>query len=202
MDLSQTPGTLDDDEVAVPCRRSWLQTRSVSGYANAGGFANSSFRHTSTVTQQVFEEYNEMIQDTAYNLEIQLQRIEEKVGSVNTTLQGGQPAVLVEQPRERLDSSNFDRGPDRETLWFVKEAEIANQGLELCTQVSKQLPTQTIHIIDEAICEGNSSQVVVTTLADLFVVGKVKAKKNSSQLVGSMDSNTLLALVKQHYGSG
>ena len=31
MDLSQTPGTLDDDEVAVPCRRSWLQTRSVSG---------------------------------------------------------------------------------------------------------------------------------------------------------------------------
>jgi hypothetical protein len=173
-------------------------------YGNAGGFANSSFRHTSTVTQQVVEEYNEMIQDTAYNLAIQLQRIEEKVGSVatNTTLQGGQPAVLAEQSQERLDSSDFDRGPDRETLWLVKEAEIANQGLELCTQVSKQLPTQTIHIIDEAICEGNSSQVVVTTLADLFVVGKVKAKKNSSQLVGSMDSATLMALVKQHYGSG
>jgi hypothetical protein len=144
-----------------------------------------------------------MIKDTAYNLEIQLQRIEEKVGSVatKTTLQGGQPAVLAEQTRERLHSSNFESGSDRETSWFVKETEIANQGLKLCVQVSKQLSTQTIHIIDEAICEGNSSQVVVTTLADLFRVGKVKASKNSSQLVGSMDSNTLLALAKQHYGS-
>jgi hypothetical protein len=127
-----------------------------------------------------------MIKDTAYNLELQLQRIEEKVGSLatNTTLQGGQPAVLKEEPRERLDSSSFDRSPDRETLWLVKDTEISNQGFELCKQVSKQLSTQTTHIINEAICEGNSSQIVVTTLADLSVVGTVKAKKNSSRFYG------------------
>ncbi len=31
MDLSQTPGTLDADDVAVPCRRSGCRLRSVSG---------------------------------------------------------------------------------------------------------------------------------------------------------------------------
>ncbi|KAH6715070.1 hypothetical protein DL95DRAFT_361682 [Leptodontidium sp. 2 PMI_412] len=35
--------------------------------------------HTSRLTQQVVGEYNEMVKDTAYNLEIRLQRIDEKM---------------------------------------------------------------------------------------------------------------------------
>jgi hypothetical protein len=37
MDLSsQTPGTLDDDELRIPCCRSWLQSRLVSGDGGDG----------------------------------------------------------------------------------------------------------------------------------------------------------------------
>jgi hypothetical protein len=36
-------------------------------------------RHTSKISHKVLQEYNEMIRDTAYNLELHLQRIEEKM---------------------------------------------------------------------------------------------------------------------------
>ncbi|KAG5296844.1 hypothetical protein I7I48_05788 [Histoplasma ohiense] len=35
--------------------------------------------HTLTVSHQVLQEYNEMIQDTVYNLEVHLQQINEKI---------------------------------------------------------------------------------------------------------------------------
>ncbi|KAF7920156.1 uncharacterized protein EAE97_011497 [Botrytis byssoidea] len=40
--------------------------------------------HTSRLTQQVFEEYGEMVKDTAYNLEIRLQRIDEKMAVLSS----------------------------------------------------------------------------------------------------------------------
>jgi hypothetical protein len=49
-----------------------------------------SARHTSKVSQKVLQDYNEMIQTTAYNLEIQLRRIDERIkqltaGNSNTS---------------------------------------------------------------------------------------------------------------------
>ena len=39
--------------------------------------------HTSKISHQVLQEYNEMIQDTAYNLELRLRRIDEKMTRLN-----------------------------------------------------------------------------------------------------------------------
>src|ERR1700761_5194449 len=39
--------------------------------------------HTSKISHQVLQEYNEMIQDPAYNLELHLRRIDEKMTRLN-----------------------------------------------------------------------------------------------------------------------
>ena len=39
--------------------------------------------HTSKISRQVVQEYNEMVQDTAYNLQLHLQRIDEKMTRLN-----------------------------------------------------------------------------------------------------------------------
>jgi hypothetical protein len=214
-----------------------------------------------------------MIKDTAYNLEIRLQRIDEKIMSVAadhrtlledssidlqdekavtiqclhicerassyiTSLQDEQPALQREAPqqsagyvfnqfeaqlltqkslnesrdnllatigrlRERLDSITSNGATDggSETLLLQKEINFSKQCLEVCKQASDQLSSQKIHIIGEVIAEEDCDQVVVTTLADLFNVGKVKAMSRSAQLVGSMQADVLRDISKDRYGS-
>lgn len=214
-----------------------------------------------------------MIKDTAYNLEIRLQRIDEKITSIATdrptlledssidlqdekavtqqclricerassyikSLQDGQPALQREAPqpgagyvlsqfeaqiltqkslnenrdnlletigrlRERLDSISFNVGPDgeTETLRLQEEINFQKQCLEVCKQASTQVSSQKIHIIGEVIADEDCDQVVVTTLADLFNVGKVKAMSRSMQLVGTMPPDVLREISKDRYGS-
>lgn len=49
--------------------------------------------------------------------------------------------------------------------------------------------------------EGDSDQVVVTTLADLFDIKKAYAKDNAAQLVGSMTSDDLRQIAEKGYSS-
>lgn len=214
-----------------------------------------------------------MIKDTAYNLEMRLQRIDEKITSAVAdrptlledssidlqdekavtvqclricehassyikSLQDDQPALQREAPllgsgyvlnqfeaqlltqkslnenrdnlletigrlRERLDSMAFNRSPDRdsETLRLQEEVNFSKQCLEVCKQASSQVSTQKIHIIGEVIADEDCDQVVVTTLADLFNVGKVKAMSGSTQLVGSMTADVLRDMSKDRYNS-
>ena len=238
-----------------------------------GAFAHLSFRHTSRLTQQVVGEYSEMIKDTAYNLEIRLQRIDEKItnlaadrqtlledssidlqdekavtvqclriceraSSYIKSLQDEQPALQTEAPhkgaeyvleqfeaqlltqkslnenrdnlletigrlRGRLESmaSNADPDDESEMLRLQEEINIQKQCLEVCKQASAQVSSQKIHIIGEVIADDDCDQVVVTTLADLFSVGKVKAMNRSAQLVGSMQADVLRDISKDRYGS-
>ncbi|KAH7419982.1 hypothetical protein BKA64DRAFT_611994 [Cadophora sp. MPI-SDFR-AT-0126] len=56
--------------------------------------------HTSRLTQQVVGEYSEMVKDTAYNLEVRLQRIDEKMAtltSYNSTLLGDSSIDLQDE---------------------------------------------------------------------------------------------------------
>jgi hypothetical protein len=214
-----------------------------------------------------------MIKDTVYNLEIRLQRIDEKITSVAadhptlledssidlqdekavtiqclrickrassyiTSLQDGQPALQREAPqqsagyvlnqfeaqlltqkslnesrdnllatigrlRERLDSITSNGATDggSETLLLQEEINFSKQCLEVCRQASNQVSSQKIHIIGEVIADEDCDQVVVTTLADLFNVGKVKAMSRSAQLVGSMQADVLRDISKDRYGS-
>jgi hypothetical protein len=214
-----------------------------------------------------------MIKDTAYNLEMRLQRIDEKITAVGAdhptlledssidlqdekavtvqclricerassfikSLQDGQPVLQRETPqrsaeyvlgqfeaqlltqkslnenrdnlletigrlRERLESiiSNGNPAGESETLRLQEEINFLKQCLEVCKQASNQVSSQKIHIIGEVIGDEDCDQVVVTTLADLFNVGKVKAKSRSAQLVGSMPADVLKAMSKDRYGS-
>ena len=214
-----------------------------------------------------------MIKDTTYNLQMHLQRIDEKITTVAAdyptlsedstinlqdekavtvqclricerasshikSLQDGQPVLQREAPqqsagyvrdqfeaqiltlkslnenrdnllvtigrlRERFDSINSKRGIDRESEMSQLQEEInfSKQCLEVCEQASNHVSSQKIHIIGEVIAEEDCDQVVVTALADLFHVGKVKATNKSAQLVGSMPADVLRDMSHDRYSS-
>ncbi|KAI9368390.1 hypothetical protein BJX61DRAFT_546571 [Aspergillus egyptiacus] len=227
--------------------------------------------HSSKVSERVLEEYNEMIQDTAYNLDIRLRRIDEKLAHLMTyeddvsevsidlederevtkqclricedalsyieSLTQRESAVLPEAPREstpddvqnrfeaqlltrqaldanragfagiigrlqeRLSSlvMNGDRN-SQERLALQEDIQISRQCLEVCNMAS-EVSRQKIYRIGEVVADGNSDQVVVTTLADLFDVKKAMSKDNSAQLVGSMTDESLQNLTDKRYDS-
>lgn len=214
-----------------------------------------------------------MIGDTTYNLEMHLQRIDEKITSIAVerptlfeessidlqdekavtlqclricerasshikALQEGQPALQREASqqsakfvldqfeaqlltqktlnenrdnlletigrlRERLGSmkSSGDPNSEIETVRLQEEINFSKQCLEVCKQASTQVSSQKIHIIGEVLAQEDCDQVVVTALADLFHIGKVKATSRSTQLVGSMPPDVLRDVSKDRYGS-
>lgn len=233
-------------------------------------------RHTTKVSQQVLQEYNEMVQDTAYNLEIHLQRIDEimerlPTESSNTSditidlrdekevtkqclrvcedaksyiesLTNRESSLLQEAPQnapqtgaedytqqffeaqlltrqaldknrdnfaeiishlqERLKSQimNGDPKDDGERLRLQEDINISKQCLEVC-KIASEVSRQKIYRVGEAVADGDSDQVVVTTLADLFDVKKALSKGRSAQLVGSMTDDSLRHVADKRYDS-
>jgi hypothetical protein len=213
-----------------------------------------------------------MIQDTAYNLEVHLQRIDEKMAQFtieNTnpsdisidlederevtkqclricedarsyieSLTNRESSLLQEAPKataeddmrhffeaqlltrraldenrdsfaetigrlgKRLESLvlNSDPGKDNERLRLQEDINISKQCLEVC-KVASEVSRQKIYRIGEVIADGDSDQVVVTTLADLFDIKKALSKGNSAQLVGSMTDESLRHLAEKRYSS-
>lgn len=105
--------------------------------------------------------------------------------------------------QQRLHSMNSDSGPrdNAEMLKLQEEIKISKECLEVCQQASNEVSAQKIHIIGEVIADDDTDQVVVTTVADLFKVDKVKAKNRSAQLVGSTTGDVLRDLSKDRYNS-
>ncbi|KAJ6163911.1 hypothetical protein N7497_003890 [Penicillium chrysogenum] len=228
--------------------------------------------HTSKVSLQVLQEYNEMIQDTVYNLEVHLQRIDEKMArfapddsktsdltvdlkdekevtkqciricedarSYIESLTHQESSLLQEAPqnadedviqksfeaqlltrqalvrnqesfaditghlRKRLESLvlNRDSTDDNERLRLQDDINISKQCLEICNLASNA-SCQKIYRIGEVVADGDSDQVVVTTLADLFDIKKAISRDSSAQLVGSMTEEALRHLVEKRYSS-
>jgi hypothetical protein len=67
--------------------------------------------------------------------------------------------------------------------------------------MAREVSHQKVYRIGEVVADGDSDQVVVTTLADLFDVKKALSKGNSAQLIGSMTDETLQQLAKERYHS-
>ncbi|KFZ16806.1 hypothetical protein V501_02064 [Pseudogymnoascus sp. VKM F-4519 (FW-2642)] len=226
--------------------------------------------NTSRVSQQVIQEYNEMIQDTVYNLEFHLERINEKMerfapSNTNTlatsinldderavteqcllicedakacieSLAHRESILLQEAPqntieddmrdfkaklltrqtldgtrdslaetigrlRERLESLlKEDPNNSDDRIRLQNEINISKQCLDVC-KVASEVSHQKIYRIGEVIADGESDQVVVTTLADLFDVKKAVSKGNSAQLIGSMTAESLRDLTDKRYSS-
>jgi hypothetical protein len=96
-------------------------------------------------------------------------------------------------------NDNSTREEERARL--QEDISVSKQCLEICREASDQVSTQKIHTFGEVIAEGDSDQVVVTTLADLFDIRKAKATGRAAQLLGSMTDETLQRLSEDRYKS-
>lgn len=107
---------------------------------------------------------------------------------------------IVTRLRERLGSVILD-GDSNERLQLQKDIQISKQCLEVCQLASSEVTNQKIHIIGDVLAEGDSDHMVVTTLADMFSVGKTISKGRSAVLVGSMSDEALVQLSHDRYNS-
>lgn len=229
-------------------------------------------RRTVKLSSNALEELEEMVKDTMYQLNLQLQRINDKMenwpspsGDNNITTQPaidldderqvtqqclqicedaklylesltsrdsallpqlplGSSAILQEKfeaqlltrkalddnqasfvniitrLRERLETVLAD-GDSSERLRLQEDIQTSKQCLEVCKLASSEVTSQKIHIIGEVVADGDSDHVVVTTLADIFNVGKTTSKNRSALLVGSMSDDALVQLSRDRYNS-
>ncbi|GKZ67834.1 hypothetical protein AnigIFM50267_002386 [Aspergillus niger] len=192
--------------------------------------------HNAKVTQEVLKQYNGMIQDTSYNLDVHLQRIDEKMERVNNdsirtsdstigldderevtkqclrvcedarhyieslanrkfSLLQNRPqdsakdneqdwfeaqliarqalnenhdkfSAIINQLRDRLESLVLKNKPgdEKERSRLREDINTSMQCLEVC-KAAKEVSRQKIYRVGEVIADGDSDQVVVTTLA-------------------------------------
>ena len=93
-----------------------------------------------------------------------------------------------------------DPGDEKERARLMDDINTSKQCLEVC-KVASEVSSQKIYRIGEVIADGDSDQVVVTTLADLFDVRKALSRGTSAQLVGSMGEETLRHMTEKRYSS-
>ncbi|KAL4877046.1 hypothetical protein BJY04DRAFT_199159 [Aspergillus karnatakaensis] len=109
---------------------------------------------------------------------------------------------IIVHLQKRLEGliMNEDCGDRNERSRLQQDLDISKQCLEVC-QVASEVSNQKIFKVGEVVADGESDQVVVTTLADLFDVRKALSTGNSAQLVGSMTAGDLQHLVEKRYSS-
>ncbi|KAK5105877.1 hypothetical protein LTR62_001936 [Meristemomyces frigidus] len=102
----------------------------------------------------------------------------------------------------RLECLSLDYAStsDHERRNLKTDIEMSKRCLEVCNMAS-EISRQKVYKVGEAIADGDSDQVLVTTMADLFDVGKAVPKDNSAQLLGFMSPDDLRHVVDKRYGS-
>lgn len=111
-------------------------------------------------------------------------------------------AETINHLRTRLEVllQQGDAGSDTERSRLQADIDISKQCLDVC-KVASEVSRQTVYRIGEVIAEGDSDQVLVNTLADLFDIKKAFAKDNAAQLVGSMTPENLRHLAEKRYSN-
>lgn len=175
----------DEREVTKQCLRVCEDARS---------YLESLTNRESSLLQEVRQ--NAAEDDTQNSFEAQLltrQALDEN---------GDSFAGIIGHLRKRLESLvlNMDARDDKERVQLQDDINISKQCLEVC-KVASDVSRQKIYRIGEVIADGDSDQVVVTTLADLFDIKKARSQGNSAQLVGSMTEEALRHLTEKRYNS-
>ena len=111
-----------------------------------------------------------------------------------------QTIVSLSKRLGSLVRNDLDSDDDNERQRLQSDVEISKQCLTICNMADK-MSRQKEFRIGEVIAEGDSDQVVTTTLADLFDIGKALSKDHSAQLVGSMTGESLSHLTEHRYRS-
>lgn len=107
---------------------------------------------------------------------------------------------IITRLRQRLESVVLE-GDTSERLRLQEDIQTSTQCLEVCKLASSEVKSQKIHVIDEAVADGDSDHMVITTLADMFKVGKTTSKNRSALLVGSMSDEALVQVSHDRYNS-
>jgi hypothetical protein len=112
-------------------------------------------------------------------------------------------ADTITRLQTRLNSmeQNDNNTREEERARLREDISISKQCLEVCREASDQVSTQKIHTFGEVIADGDSDQVVVTTLADLFDIRKARASGRAKQLLGSMSDETLQKMSEDRYNN-
>ncbi|KAJ5239542.1 hypothetical protein N7468_004161 [Penicillium chermesinum] len=110
--------------------------------------------------------------------------------------------TIIRGLRARLEIlvSNNDPGDENERTRLIKDIDASEQCLEIC-KVASEVSNRKEYRVGEVVADGESDQVVVNTLADLFDVKKALSLGNSAQLVGSMTEEALRHLTDKRYTS-
>ena len=94
--------------------------------------------------QKVLEEYNEMIQDTAYNLELHIRRIDEKLAQLTT---------------EDINASDI-------SLNLVDERDVTKQCLRLCEDAKSY--NESLEIRESAILSDSFGSATENDMQNMF----------------------------------
>lgn len=109
--------------------------------------------------------------------------------------------TIVHLQKRLVDLINEDgSGNENERSRLQSDIDASKQCLDIC-KVASEISRQKVYRVGEVIADGESDQVVVTTLADLFDVKKAWSKGNSAQLVGSMAADELRLMTEKRYDS-
>lgn len=105
--------------------------------------------------------------------------------------------------QERLESMATSGTPksDRGFLQLQGELQTSKQCLELCKTASDQVAHQKVYCVGEIVADGDSDQVVITTLADLFDIRKATSTNRSAQWIGSLSDETARQVSADRYSS-
>jgi hypothetical protein len=111
-------------------------------------------------------------------------------------------AETINHLRKRLESLVQNEGPENESerLRLQLDINTSKQCLDIC-KLAGEVSRQKVYRIGEVIADGDSDQVVVNTLADLFDIKKALSRGTSAQLVGSMAGEELRLLTEKRYSS-
>ncbi|KIW00542.1 uncharacterized protein PV09_07897 [Verruconis gallopava] len=109
-------------------------------------------------------------------------------------------AEIIGWLRQRLETLvvEDDPGSGVERQRLQQDIDISKRCLELCKLATK-MSREKIHVIDEAIADDYSDQMVLTTVADLFSVKTAKSMGHSTQVVGSMTPENFQSLTEKRY---
>lgn len=144
-----------------------------------------------------------MAKDTAYNLGVHLQRIDDKLAQ-STFDNACNSEIRVDLEDERKATIQCLRicedGKSRVESLISRGSSQASQNTaeEVCNMAS-EVPSQKIYSIGEVSASGGSDQVVVATMAGSFSIEKAESRANSAQLLGAMTDETLKHRVEDHY---
>ena len=108
-------------------------------------------------------------------------------------------SVRLARRLESLVNEEASDGDD-ERAKLRSDIEVSKQCLDVCS-AADEISRERIYRVGEAVADGDSDQVLVTTLADLFDIKKAVSKDRSAQLLGLMTSEDLRHQTEMRYSS-